>query len=1103
MKLKYTIVTGIILGALLLVSFMVKAQSKQDYILGTIKSESGETLVGVSVIEVDNTNRYVNATTTDFNGDYVLKFSDPANKVVFSFIGFETHSQVIGNSKLINVVLKEDVQVIEDVVVQAEQIHSDGTFNIPKREVSTASQTINTKEFEGLAVSSIDDALQGRIAGLDIVANSGDLGSGTTMRIRGTSSINGSSEPLIVVDGVPFEVEIDPSFDFSNANQEQFATMLSINPDDIEEITVLKDAAASAIWGSKGANGVLVIKTKKGYMGPTRVQYSYRVSASRLPQGLKMLNGDEYSMMIKQAYFNPEQDEDAANVREFLYDQTFSEFQNFNNNTDWIDAVTQTGMKHDHYLTVSGGGKRARFRVSGGVLKQSGTVIGQNLSRFSTRANLDYRISDRIRFISEFSFTYTNNDQSYSKLLEVVYGKKNLSLLGIAYQKMPNLSIYEQDAEGNDTDVFYNISRNSDLHPDQRDLMNPVALAHLATNNVKNYRILPTFRLKYDLLDPAKSNLQYNMYVSFDVNNSKRSMFIPREVSNFSWNSGSVNYAQGSDYESVTVLSDNNITWHPSFANEDHNLILYGSVQIRSGIVSSQGLATTNIPSNQLKDASVEGHIASLYTGRGQYRSNAMLVRGHYTYKDRYILTATFRRDGSTRFGDAHKFGNFPGLSLKWIISDEGFMRSTDYWLSMLAIRPSWGITGNPPREEYLHFSKYSSYGSYIGMPATRPTTLKLSDLKWETISQLNVGVDIGLFDDKILADINFYNKVTDDLLFENLSIPSTSGFGDIPWQNVGTMSNNGWEFNLSTFRLLKLGEATLDFNFNLSNFVNTLEMLQEDVLHSFNGDFNYENGSYLTRIQEGNSFGSIYGFKYEGVYQYNDYIPGVQEDAPVARDENNVVFTDEDGDPLPMYFAYGRSNAYQFRGGDAKYKDINHDGSIDELDIVYLGNSNPKVNGGFGSTFRYKNFGATVFFNFRYGHKIVNVARMNAENMYSLNNQSKAVNWRWRKDGDVTNMPRALYNYGYNWLGSDRYVEDGSFTRLRNVTLSYSVPKKNLKKYNIENLHFYLTLDNVMIFTKYTGVDPEVNYDRNGVSKDYAQTPRSKNVNFSVSVIF
>ena len=1091
MKLRKYINIGIVLITLLASVFISNAQQTQDYIMGTVKSVGGETLIGVSVVEVDENNRYLNASITDYNGDYVLKFKSPEHKIIFSFIGFKPHSQIIGNARMINVVLQEDVQVIDDVVVQAERVHSDGTFNIPQREISTASQTISTKEFEGLAVTSIDDALQGRIAGLDIVANSGDLGSGTSMRIRGTTSINAGSEPLIVVDGIPLETPVDESFDFANANQQQFADMLSLNPDDIEEITVLKDAAASAIWGSKGANGVIVFKTKKGVMGKTQVQYRYNVSASRLPEGLKMLNGDEYTMMIKQAYFNPSQNENDANVREFLYDPTFSEFENFNNNTDWVDAVTQIGIRNDHYLTVSGGGERARFRVSGGMLNQSGNVIGQDLSRFSTRANLDYFISARFKLSTDFSYTYTDNNRNY------------YNLLNIAYRKMPNLSIYEQDQDGNDSDVCYNISRYSGLHEDQRDMLNPVALAYLATNNVKNYRILPTFRIDYDLVDPSQSTLKYKMYVTFDVNNNKTSMFLPREVSNYEWNNELVNVATNVENENVTVRTDQNITWSPKFANDDHDLLLYGSFQITSGKTSFQRINTTNIPSNKLEDASVSGHIEDLYSYRRDFRNSAILFRGHYSYKDRYIVTGTLRRDGSTKFGNGRKFGNFPGLSLKWIISDEDFMRDTKYWLSMLAVRPSWGITGNQPKSEYLPFSRYSSYGTYAGMPATRPTSLQLSNLKWETTAQINFGIDVGLFDDRIISDLNFYNKLTSDMLFEKVNIPNSSGFGDLSWQNVGSMSNNGWEFNISTHRLIKIGNATLDFNFNLSNYVNRLNELSRYVLDDYNGDFNYENGSYLTRIQEGNSYGSIYGFKYEGVYQYNDYIEGIQEDAPVARDENNVVFTNEDGDPKPMYFAYGQSNAYQFRGGDAKYTDINHDGSIDELDIVYLGNSNPKVNGGFGTTFRYKNFGATAFFNFRYGNKIVNSARMYAENMYGLNNQSKAVNWRWRKDGDITDMPRALYNSGYNWLGSDRYVEDGSFTRLKNITISYKIPKKKLEKYGIQGLNFYMTIDNVMVLTKYSGVDPEVGYGSFGISRDESQTPRSKNVNLSVSVTF
>jgi TonB-linked SusC/RagA family outer membrane protein len=1095
-------IAGIFLTILLLVPNIVFAQEK--VIQGTVTAESdGLPLIGATVVETDNTKRVINASVTDVNGHYVLKIKNPNNKLAISYIGYITTSKDIGNNKTINVKLSEDTKKIEEVVVTAEKKISDGTFAIPQKEISTAVQTINTKSLEGVQVTSIDDALQGRIAGFDIVSNSGDPGSGTSMRIRGTTSINSNSQPLIVVNGIPYETEVDPSFDFATANQDQYATMLSINPDDIEEITVLKDASSTAVWGSKGANGVLVIKTKKGVTGKTRVQYSYRVTGATQPRGMSMLNGDDYTMLIKQAYFNPYQDEDAANVQEFLYDQKWSEYENFNNNTDWVKEVTQTGMKHDHYLTVMGGGERARFRVSGGYLSETGTVIGQHLQRYSTRANLDYYVSDRIKFITELSFTHSDNDKNWIKNSWDKDDPDNYSILAIAYRKMPNVSVYAQDRQGNNTDVYYNIPRSSKLHSDQRDLRNPVALANLATHNLQNNRILPTFRLQYDILDPEVKQLRYNMYVSFDVNNDKTRKYIPQEVSNDTWNDELVNYSEDWDTESMTVMMDNNITWQ-AINNGKHSLLLYGSAQIRTGNKSSRGFGTTNLPTGDIIEAYSDGYLnytesAPIYS----YRSNAFLVRGHYSLLNRYILGFTFRRDGSTKFGKNNKYGNFPGVSAKWIISDEPFMASTSRWLSMFAIRPSWGISGNQPWEEYLHFSRYTSYSSYIGMPASRPSTLQLSNLKWETTTSNNLGVDIGFFNNRLVFDLNFYHKRTEDLLFEDLKIASSSGYPEVSVQNVGIMDNDGWELNFFTNRVIEVGDFTMDFNFNMSNNINTIIQLRDDVLSIYNTDFDYTNGTYLSRIQEGNSFGSVYGFRYKGVYQYNEYIAGSQENAPVARDESGNVLMDEDGEPVPMFFAYGKSNAYEFKGGDAIYEDINSDGNIDELDIVYLGNSNPKFNGGFGSSLRFRGFSLTAFFNFRYGNKIVNKARMWSENMYTLDNQSKSVNWRWRKDGDLTEMPRALYNHGYNWLGSDRYVEDGSFLRLKYLTFTYSFPKEKLEKFKLNQLRFYLTINNLHTWTKYAGVDPEVGYGKLGVSADESSTPRSKDATLGITVVF
>ena len=1086
----------IVILLLLVLTPFASAQTAGDGIVqGTISSKTnGELLPGVNIQEITPDNRVVNATITDANGHFVLRFKSSTDKLNFSYLGFVKESRAIGSQRVINIELTESGHSLSDVVITAKKMYGEGGFKIPEREISTAIQTINAKAFEGLQVGSIDEALQGRVAGLDIVSNSGDPGSGSSMRIRGSSTINANAEPLIVVNGVPYNVSIDASFDFANANQEQYANMLSINPDDILEISVLKDAASTAIWGIRGANGVLMVITKKGAIGPTKVQYTYRLTRATQPKGLNMLNGDDYTMLMKQAYFNPNQNESAADIPEFNYDPAFSEFENFNNNTDWVKAVTQTGYINDHYITVLGGGERAQFRVSGGYFDQTGTVIGQQMNRYSSRAYLDYSVSDRLKFITEISYTNTDNQRN----LEVV---DKQSILSIAYRKMPSVSIYEQDAFGNDTKTLYNISRLSSLGPVQRSLVNPVALATLATDDVKNYRIIPTFRLRYDLTGEKSRNLVYDMYVSFDINNDKVSSFMPWEASNVSATDEWANRAISGDKEELLIQTDNNITWQPKFDSEDHNLLLYGSFQTTANNVTDQFIANTDLSSGTSTDASQNGYLFAAATSISTKRTMAFMGRAHYSYKSKYIASVTLRREGSSVFGKNNRWGNFPGVSVKWIASDEEFMESTKGWLSMLAVRPSWGISGNAPSSAGESYSRYVPYESYIDMPSTRPTSLRLADLRWEKTNSWNMGMDLGFLDDRFIFDLNAYHKSTSDLLFEKLTIPSTSGFAVQSWKNVGSMDNDGFEINFSANRLLKKGNFSLDLNMNISNNINTVIKLNQEVLDKYNPKYAYENGEYLSRLENGKSFGSLYGFIYEGVYKYDEYNFGEHNDAPVARDKNGNILTDENGEALPMMFAYGNTSEYEFRGGDAKYKDINHDGSIDELDIVYLGNSNPKMNGGFGSTLRYKNLNCTLFFNFRYGNKIINAARMNAENMYNDDNQSIAVNWRWRKDGDDTKIPRALYRNGYNWLGSDRFVEDGSFLRFKYLTFNYAIPSSTLKPIGIDKLNFYLTFNNLFVFTHYTGVDPEVGYGKFGVTTDDARTPRSKDFTLGLSI--
>lgn len=546
------------------------AMAQGIVITGHVGEAQGD-IIGGSIIEMDRGGRIVSSTVTDLNGNFSLSIKNPDNKLKISYIGYKTIVTTIKDKRRFNLTMEDDSNLVGEVTVTGKKMHNDGTFLIPEREVSGATQTFNMKQLEGVSTASVDDALQGRIAGLDIVANSGDLGSGSTLRVRGTTSINSSSNPLILLNDIPFDSNLDASFDYNNATNDQFAQLLSISPSDIEDITVLKDGAACAIWGSRGANGIISIHTKKGVTGPTRISYSYRFSGSWQPTGIKMLNGDDYTMLMKQAYFNRNQNEAECNVPEFNYDPTFSEYQQYNNNTDWVKEVSQFGLTHDHSLAVSGGGTKAKFRASLGYYSQTGTVIEQKMDRLSTRMNLEYQVSDRLKFISDFSMTYTNNNKNYDGLLD------------IAYKKMPNLTIYRKDREGNLTDTYYNVLENANISSDQKQLLNPIALAHLAKNVQKNMRIIPTLRIQYDFIKPTDyQRLRYNGYITFDIENNKYNKFLPKEIVPKSWLNTDINHAEDQEEEGLTIMTDNNITWQPNLG-KDHSFMLYGSWQLTSG----------------------------------------------------------------------------------------------------------------------------------------------------------------------------------------------------------------------------------------------------------------------------------------------------------------------------------------------------------------------------------------------------------------------------------------------------------------------------------------------------------------------------------------
>ena len=1103
---------------------------------GTLSDDMGP-LMGATVCEIDGTGRIINSAITDLNGNFTMKVKNPKDKIRFSYVGLQTVTQPI-NKTTYNLKMTSVTQ-IKEVVVKSKKRATGNGLPIPEREISSATQTISTKEFEGLGITSIDEALQGRIAGLDIISNSGNLGSGSTMRLRGASSISTltDSNPLIVVDGNIREVNLD-GFDMAGANDEKFAELLNINPEDIATITVLKDAAATAVYGSQGGNGVIELTTKRGVRGKPKVTYSLKLTGTYQPKGYDLLSGDDYTMMLKEAYFNPRQDDNASDkerIPEINYlDDTdnFTEWRQFRDNTDWRDAVTQTGLRQNHYVTISGGGEKATFRIGAGYDHETGTIIEQVLNRLSTRVNLDYFVSERIRVSTNFSLTYTKNDQNSD------------DLLSIALKKMPNLSIYEKDpVTGQNTDKYYTVKQLTDAERDlrggdvfggdQRNYVNPVASAHLAEKQHRSYDMNPELIINYNLLglDEDHWQLAWRGSVYMNISNHYNDSFYPQELVSKRWED-KVNTSASSSSKSVSFNTKQTLTLTPAFTNKDHSMMAMGRFELTSGNSSSQSTDGYGLPSSGrvIVSPSAGGLINGMSSGYSQWRSMYYTFSMHYAYKGRYVLDATLRADGTTKFGPDSRWGYFPSLSAKWIISDEPWMQKAKPTLSMLAIRPSWGRVGNQPGQNYLFTSKYESTTRYIDMAAMKPVNIRLSDLKWQLVTSYNLGLDIHFFDERLNLTVEGYQSTTTDMLMGGFRIPSNTGFTTVPYHNNGKMRNTGWEFHINTNRLVQKGKFMMDMNVNFGNNRNEILEMDPYILENKNSVYGYANGETLRRVQLHNPFGAIYGFKYLGVYQYNyntvkNAVEGMSKEeiyawwreftaqgktAPVAVNADGDIILEGNNVPKRMMYDYrsddtGHDGTFPgFNGGDAIYADLNHDGQINALDITYLGSSLPKLTGGFGFTFSYGDWRLSTQFTYRVGNKIINKARLSAEAMTGNDNQSQAVNYRWRQEGDVTVIPRAMNgNTNFNTLISDRFVEDGSYLRMSYAQLNYSIRKKYLTWIGLNRVSFYASINNPFVLTKYSGVDPDIAFGGEDPAIDWAQTPRSRSFTLGITVDF
>ncbi|WP_281336668.1 SusC/RagA family TonB-linked outer membrane protein [Flavobacterium eburneipallidum] len=1068
------------------------AQAAKGTIVRGQVVDSGDNLPipAATVVEQDAENRTVGGVMSDADGNFAIQIKNPNNKLLISTIGYKSKVVAINGKTNIKIALVSTIESLKAVEITGQKRVENGLLNIADRNKTTSSVTIKAADLANSQAASIDEQLQGRIAGVDIIASSGDPGAGMQIRIRGASSISGTSTPLIVVDGMPYETSIPADFNFGTADDEGYAALLNIAPSDIETITIDKDASATALWGSAAAGGVIIINTKRGGVSAPKIGYTFVGTYSKIPDPIPMLNGDQYSSLIPEIFMNRNGVPlNTLFVKEFSYDpQEVYFYKNYSNNTDWTKAISQVGLIGDHTLSLQGGGQRARYYTSVGYYNSKGVTIGTGFERVSARLNLDYEVSDRIKFRTDIAYTFSSTDRNYVNNFS---GNDRDLLRAVSYGKMPNMGIFEFDAAGVLTPNYFSPAQN--IQGGYPGTYNPVAMAEFATNNQVGNRIVPHFNLNVQII-PKRLISTFDLL--FDFNSTKAKSFLPQNATGRPITETVVNRASDVDVDQANITTKTNFIFTPDLG-EKHDLSVLLSLQSNDSRYESHQVITSNTASSLLTDPSnpsrTQNAGLNLYTNSSQTRTVGSLLNAQYGLLDRYIVNVGLRADGNSRFGQENRYGLFPSAGGRWRVSGEPFMKKLTF-IDDLSFRFSYGQSGRAPRSDYRFFNVYANSGTeYLGLNGVYPQNIQLSNFRWETLIGKNLGFNLQLFKKRVSLDIDVYQNTTKDLIFNNLDITTVSGYSKLD-QNAGTMENQGWEIALNTTPV-KTDKWKVDFNFNMASNEN---MIREISPFFKNEEGNTDvNGQYKRFLQKDNPFGSFYGYRFKGVY--------VDKDATLARDGNGNVITGPNGQTVYMRFNFPNTD-YVFQPGDAIYEDINKDGNIDSRDVVYLGNSNPKLTGGFGPTITFNNqFRLLLFFNYRLNYDLVNGTDMYTTNMSGYANQSTATLSRWRNPGDVTNMPRGIFGAGYNWLGSDRYVEDASFVRLRSITFSYTLSKKLLKALKMDEIRTYITADNLYTWTNYRGQDPEVNMSGGvfGMAIDNSRTPPTSRVSIGLVTRF
>lgn len=1016
---------SIFLNCILLLSALT-VWGQQRTITGTVTDAAdGKTIPSVTIIVKGTTH----GTTTDVNGNYSLKVDENQKILVFSYIGMKTVEMPIRTSSVINVVMESENVNLDEVVIV-------GYGAVKKSDLTGSVASIKTDDLRKIPVNSFDQGIQGKVSGVQVTQLSAQPGGALSLRIRGGNSIMAGNEPLYVIDGVLIESQVDISWIGSPSQN----GLSSLNPNDIESIEVLKDASATSIYGARGANGVVLITTKKGKSGKDNVTFETYFGMQRKAGNIDVMNARQFAELYDEAGYNADPE---------YYIPLYPNPDSLGEGTDWQSEIYREAPIQNYQVGFSGSNDKTTYALTAGYYRQDGIIVGSNFERYSFRLNLDRKISNRLNGGANIGFTHTKSNTVPTDTPGGFFpGVVNTALIF-----NPALPVKDKDGQYTLTDP------NADAWLD-----NPVAVTREIEATDKVNRLLGNSYLEYSLMD----GLIFKTSFGVDLYHSLQDMYTPRYIYSGSFNDGQARFAT-SDFQ--TYLTENILTFDKTI-NKKHKINAIAGFTFQKSDTRTFIDIATKFPNDILGYYGIQNatNMPTIYSSFSESAVVSYLSRINYNLMDRYLFTVTGRVDGSSRFGSNNRYATFPSAAVAWRVSEEAFMKKVKA-ISNLKLRVSYGISGNDRISNYAYIRTIATsiyyFNNSTASSGFSPDNPGNNNLKWETTRQADVGMDISFLRDRINFTADYYRKNTFDLLYY-ANLPYATGYSSY-LKNIGKLRNSGLELALSTVNTVNAFKWSTSANISFNR--NKIIDLNGRELFINNDTYKLKIGNWAV-IREGEEMGSFYGLTADGIWQKDE-----AEEA--AR--------------------------YGCEPGDFKYVDKNDDGKINTEDCDIIGHALPDFTWGLTNNFSYGPFSLDIFIQGSQGNQLLNSNRFELESGNGLSNASVKLLDRWTEDNPSNEYPRANRNADYLHM-SDRYLEDGSYIRVKTVTLAYDLPQRAMDFLNMKKLRLYITGQNLFTITSYTGFDPEVGsfgMDNTRMGYDYGSYPSVKTLIVGASINF